>query len=161
MAESNQVAKLNHTHERILDWLVQNPEKSMRECADAFGYTQAWLSTVVHSDAFQVQLSKLNGDIHSRVAADIPARMAAITDIVLDKLANIVAETEDKDFLLETGDKILARMGYGVRGNSNNTPAPQVQNNFIISRDMLSASRQKFGKVVEHEAQVINNDTTS
>ena len=48
-----EIARLNTTHEMLMNWLVCNPEKSLRECADHFGYTQSWLSQIIHSDIFQ------------------------------------------------------------------------------------------------------------
>lgn len=152
MAISAQIQKLNNTHEAILDWLLLNPEKSLRECADHFGYTQAWLSTVINSDAFRVQYSKLRGDVHARVCADVPTRMTRISEIALDKLAEMVEKSEDADFILETSDKILNRMGYGpkavVKSTVNNT-----QNNttFLVSADDLALARQNFGQTITQE----------
>lgn len=148
MAESNQIQKLNFTHERILDWLLQNPDKSMRECADTFGYTQAWLSTVVNSDAFQVQWKALSGNVHSRVVADVPARMQRIAEVALDKLADAVASSEDKDFILETSDKILHRMGYAPKASGAKANGVMVVNNtFTVSAGDLAEARGNFGRV--------------
>lgn len=140
MAE-NQIQKLNHTHERIMDWLVQNPEKSLRECSQHFNYSQAWLSTVINSDAFRAKLAALHGEVHARVANDVPARMARIADVVLDRLATVVEHTDNPDFLLEVGDSILTKMGYGGKSSA---PATPVQNNFTINVNDLASARAQL-----------------
>lgn len=139
------IQKLNHTHEAIMNWLLQNPEKSLRECADSFGFTQAWLSTVIHSDAFQTQYRALVDSAHSRVVADVPSRMARIADIALDKLADMVEKSESPDYILETSDKILNRLGYAPRANAA-PAAPAVTNNImLVSKETLALARSNFG----------------
>lgn len=135
-----------------MKWLLQNPEKSLRQCADHFGFTQSWLSTVIHSDAFQAQYKALQAEANSRVVADIPARMTRILDVALDKLGDMVEQSEDKDFILETSDKILNRMGFAPNSKSAPAAPPSTINNtFIVNQADLAAARQNFGRVIEHE----------
>ena len=156
MAEIKQV---NHTHEAIMLWLLQNPEKSLRQCADHFGYTQPWLSTVIHSDAFKSRFREMQNGVASRVMDDVPARMQRIADIALDKLADIVAGTEDAKFLLETSDTILHRMGYAP--SSKQAPQDQaptaINNTFYVTPEVLKSARANIGitpeKVIEGEIE--------
>lgn len=138
------IAKVSAVHEQIMNWLLMNPGKSMRECADTFGYTQSWLSTMVHSDAFQSKLREKQLEIQARVTATIPQKLQAVADIALDKLASAVERSEDPDFLLAVADKTLHRMGYAPaqgRAAANQPGAPLVQNNFLVSAGELEQAR--------------------
>lgn len=136
---------LSHTHEAVLNWMLLNPERSMRECADHFGYTQSWLSTLVRSDLFQLALKQRQIDIANRVAASIPAKLAAVADVALDKLGEMVEKSEDPDFILDAADKALHRMGYAPQSSRNPAGSPGnggiVQNNLFIGAGDLAEAR--------------------
>lgn len=143
-------AKLSHTHEQIINWLILNPDRSMRECADTFGYTQSWLSTLVRSDLFQAALAERQHQVALRVVQSIPQKLAAVADMALDKLADMVQETEDKEFILDAADKALHRMGYAPQSSRNPAGSPGQfsqggvsiqQNNFVITAGDLEEAR--------------------
>jgi hypothetical protein len=147
MAESKQLVRLSHTHEMLMNWLVLNPEKSLRECADHFGYTQSWLSSVIHSDLFQASLKEKQLAVQARVASSIPEKLRRSADIALDKLATKLEEAEDADFILDATDKILHRMGYAPVSARNPAGSPQAgsvnqQNNFFLQASDLHEARE-------------------
>jgi hypothetical protein len=137
--------KLTTTHEAILNWLVANPGRSLKEGADLFGYTQSWFSTMVNSDLFQAELAKRQADFRGRLNATLTQRLQTVAHVALDKLATMVEGSEDKDFVLEVSDKVLHRLGFAPQSNRN--PAgpivqgPFFQNNLYISKDDLHAAR--------------------
>ena len=53
MAKSVQIKKLGWWHTAIMEWMLANPDKTLRECAENFDVTQPWLSSVINSDLFQ------------------------------------------------------------------------------------------------------------
>lgn len=142
------LARLSTTHEMLMNWLVLNPEKSLRECADHFGYSQSWLSQIIHSDIFQHALKEKQLAIGLRVADSIPARLRKAADIALDKLTDHLEKNEDPEFLLDATDKILHRMGYAPASSRNPAGPPSglggngVQQNFFISAGDLTAARE-------------------
>lgn len=146
MAESAGVVALSHTHEAVMNWMLMNPDKSLRECADHFGYTQSWLSTLIHSDIFQVKLAERQEGIRTRIADSIPQKLRMAADVGIEKLATKLEESEDADFILDATDKLLHRLGYAP-ARSAGTPIAQaggagsVQNNFFISAGDLEAAR--------------------
>lgn len=143
-------ARLSHTHEQIINWLVLNPDRSMRECADSFGYTQSWLSTLVRSDLFQAALAERQHAVALRVVQSIPQKLAAVTDIALDKLADMVQVSEDPEFILDAADKALHRMGYAPQSSRNPAGSPgqfgnagvNIQQNFVVTASELADARQ-------------------
>ena len=58
MAESVQIQSMSHRHMAIADWLLANPERKQRECAEAFGVSEAWISIVKNSDVFREYFAK-------------------------------------------------------------------------------------------------------
>lgn len=141
----SQIARLSTSHEMLMNWLVLNPEKSQRECADHFGYTQAWVSQIVHSDIFQHALKEKQLAIGLRVADSIPARLRKAADIALDKLTDHLEKNEDPEFILDATDRILHRMGYAPASARNPAGSPSgnhIQQNVFISAGDLSAARE-------------------
>lgn len=139
------IARLSTTHEMLMNWLVLNPEKSLRECSDHFGYSQSWLSQIIHSDIFQHALKEKQLAIGLRVADSIPARLRKAADIALDKLTDHLEKNEDPEFLLDATDKILHRMGYAPASARNPAGPPSgshIQQNVFISAGDLSAARE-------------------
>lgn len=141
-----ELVKLSTTHEMLMNWLVLNPEKSLRECADHFGYTQSWVSQIIHSDIFQHALAEKQEKISMRVAESIPAKLARAADIAIEKLTEHLEKTEDPEFILSASDKILHRMGFAPQ--SARAPAGGTsgglnqQNNFFVQASDLSAARE-------------------
>ena len=152
MAESNQVASLSHTHEAVMNWMLVNPDKSLRECADQFGYTQSWLSTLIHSDIFQAQLAARQEGIRARIADSIPQKMRQAADVGIEKLIGKLEQTEDPEFILDATDKLLHRLGYAPQKVPSASPLGQggtgnVQNNFFVTAGDLDRAREVMGRV--------------
>lgn len=141
-----EIARLSHKHEQLLNWLVLNPDRSLRECADTFGFSQSWLSQVIHSDLFQHALKEKQLAIGVRVADSIPQKLRRAADLALEKLTVKLEDTEDPEYILDATDKILHRMGYAPQSARNpaggpGLGAPAQQNNFFISSGDLQEAR--------------------
>lgn len=143
-----EIKSLSHTHEAVLNWLVLNPEKSLREGADTFGYTQAWFSSLIHSDIFQHALKEKQMAIAASVALTLPQKIARVADMAVEKLTEQVEKTEDPEFILNATDKLLHRLGYAPISARNPVGGPgqpgQVaqQNNFFLQASDLEAARE-------------------
>lgn len=147
-----QVIRLSHTHESVMNWLVLNPDRSLRECADYFGYSQSWMSQLIHSDLFQHALKEKQLAVSVRISDSIPQKLRRAADIAVEKLADHLEKTEDPEFILDATDKILHRLGYAPQsarnpgGSPNSGPVGQ-QNNFFITAGELSAARELMQNV--------------
>jgi len=111
-SKGTSLQKLSHTHDQMINWLLLNPEKSLRELADVFGYSQAWVSTVIHSDIFQAALKERQIQLASLVVQGIPDKLRRVADIGVEKLTQQLEQSEDPKFVLDATDKILHRLGY-------------------------------------------------
>jgi len=136
------IARLSHTHEQIINWLIENPELSLRQCADYFGYTQSWLSRLIHSDLFQNKLRDRQDAVFVSVAQDIPAKLRSLADISIERVCELVATTESPDVMVDVFDKTMHRLGYAPSSVRNPGPAPVQNNVFVVSAADLASARE-------------------
>jgi hypothetical protein len=143
MAQSNQIQSISHTHEQVMNWLIANPQKKLRECAEHFQYTQTWLSIMIHSDIFQAKLKEKQSDVFLAVMEDVPAKLRGLADVVVEQLGEQLTKNTDKDYTLDAFDKIMHRAGYAPASAKNPFGGqPQVQNNlYVVSADVLAQAR--------------------
>lgn len=154
MAQSAQVAKVNHWHERFADWLIANPGRPMSEAAKFFGKSQSWLSVVKNSDAF-TDYFKARSQAHADVVShNIKDKILGVADHAL----SLIGERLDEQgavlpigTLLEVADITLKRAGF------DKAAAPAVQQNFMVSPQELADARAQMRgagtKVIELKAE--------
>lgn len=141
-----EIQKVSHTHDQIMNWLILNPEKNLRECADYFQYTQSWLSTLIHSDVFQAKYRERSDAVFGRIMIDTKAKLEGLANMVADQLATQLETNQDKDFTLDAFDKIFHRAGYAPASARN--PGAQNQTNVFIGvdKDILANARNNMSK---------------
>jgi hypothetical protein len=155
------VQRLSHTHEDIARWMLANPTRPLKECATYFGYTQSWLSCIIHSDAFQARLRKLQDGADAVTLLDVPARLRGVAAATLDGLGvqveHALKETEGngilhRQFLLDTAEVTLKALGFGGQKTAP-SPAPFFQqNNFNVGAvppETLARARETLLNAVE------------
>ena len=140
-----QIDKISYTHEAFANWLIENPHRQLRDAAEYFGYTQSWLSTILHSDAFQEILKKKQALATAFIIGDLHGKLRGVADVALEKLSEKIEKSQDPDFLLDATDKLLHRMGYAP-SSARNPGAISVQNTTVnntisVSSTDLAAAR--------------------
>lgn len=146
-----------------MKWLIANPDKSLGECAAAHGYTQSWLSIVIHSDAFQAQLRELQDKSYTDVRMDVKAKITGIAHLALDKLAEQLPVSADPKFTLDVADKTLRALGYGAPARGQPTINVQVNNNQVTPAELAEARRlaSQRGVVIEQEPLALEATPTT
>lgn len=86
MAQSAQIKKVNAWHERLADWLIANPAKTQGEAAKHFGVTQAWLSVVKNSDAFQDYFRQRSDAASAVIIHGVKEKMLGAADQAVNEL---------------------------------------------------------------------------
>ena len=134
------IQRLSATHHAIADWLIANPGKNqMERCATRFGYTRAWLSTLIHTDAFQALLRSKQEDVFHEVVIPLKEKIAGVAHAGLDRLGEHLDKADFKETADVTKD-MLAALGYGPKA----VPAGGVnQNNYYFGPDALEAARER------------------
>jgi hypothetical protein len=140
MAQSAQIAKVNHWHERLADWLIANPDKPLSEAAKAFNKTQPWISTVIHSHAFE-DYFRLRSEAYSASVLD---KAAGVAGQALEALGERLA-TEAKVLPINTLLEVADVMTKRARPAPTPSASPQVVNQIgIMTREELASIRTEM-----------------
>jgi hypothetical protein len=141
MAQSVQLLKVNHWHQRLADWLIANPNKKLREAADEFQRSQAWISAVINSDAFQDYFKRLSAQHSEALLVTIRDKSLAAADAAVGEIQRRLEsspETIPYNQLLETAEVLMKRAAPEV---SSNPGPPNVQINLGVSQQELAEAR--------------------
>lgn len=139
----NAIARVRYSHDAMIDLLIANPATSQGELAKHFGYTQAWVSRIMNSDAFLARLAQRKSDlVDPSIALTIDEKLRAVAakslDIVLEKLSSPVATFEQA---MEGATLASKALGYGARQNNLN-----VQQNFVVAMPGKAATAEEWAK---------------
>jgi hypothetical protein len=107
--------KVNYTHEALIELLVGHPELDQNHLARHFGYSAAWLSTIICSDAFQARLAQRREEIIDPVLRlTVEERFKALVnrsfEVLQEKLSGPASTVSDNVAIrvAEMGGKVLA-----------------------------------------------------
>ena len=151
------IVKMNHTHDFMIDWMIQNPGMPLRALAEALAINQSWVSRVVHSDmfqaAYQARMKELRGDYFDMRQAAITAGAIETVEAIREK----VAANPTERFLIDAAKTLLPAAGYSAPAVPKNAE-PQKHLHVHVDAATLEASRERmrarFGTVVEPEQSV-------
>ncbi len=155
---SDVVQEMTIRHDMLIDWLIANPERTQGDCAAAFNLTQAWLSTLLNSDMFKAKITERLAELGEGVREIIKLKMTHAADIAMDKTIEKLTEGASEDFLTQTRDTLLTRLGYGDKPmNGGNGHAP-IELNIGISADLLNQARVKAKQINTLEVRAEASD---
>lgn len=148
MAKSASVAKLSSRHNALMTFILENPTMTYGQVAGQFHVTQAWLSTIIHSDAFQDQLKRRHDEIFDcAILQGIDAKLQAAVDTGLDAYLEKIP-TMNADQLISGTDKLLNRLGFGTKqsgGTIINGNVVQINSNHV-TKEVLDEARNRIGQ---------------
>jgi hypothetical protein len=146
-----EVKKISWWHERLADWMIINPAKTLRDAAVEFDCTPTWIYTLKNSDTFREYWLRRSHDASDGNSANsLLAKTGALAEIALDRLIEKidrppVGEGIQAPFLLEVANTALAKLGYGSKPAAASAGGPSVQINVgIVSPEKLAAAREKM-----------------
>ena len=151
---ANSIQRVKYTHDAMIDMLIANPAISQGQLAASFGYTQAWVSRVMNSDAFQARLALRKEDIvDPSLVATIDEKLRALASKSLDVVLEKLTVTNSAEMGLKALEITSKALGYGARQQNLN-----VQQNFVVALPMKAASAEDWanthrgGLVIEQAA---------
>jgi hypothetical protein len=107
--------KMNYTHDACVDMLVTHPELTQRKIAEIFGYSEAWLSTIICSDAFQARLAQRREEVidpllRLTVEERFKAAVNRSFEVLMEKMSGPASLVSDSVAIrvAEMGGKVLA-----------------------------------------------------
>jgi hypothetical protein len=129
------ISKVRYTHDAIIDEILVDPAISQGELSRRFGYTQAWMSIIINSDAFKERLAERKGDlVDPKIKASVEDRLEALAKGALDRLLDRV---ESSVPLKPLELVAIAKLGTGDR--ANRPAGPPVSNNLYVFTAPASA----------------------
>jgi hypothetical protein len=151
MGFAYELTNISNTHNAVADWLIANPGKGqIGRAAAHFGYTQAWLSTLLGSDAFRGMMKAKQGKTFEEVVIPLQEKIAGVAHRSVEKMGEILEVTKDERLVREIGKDMLGMLGYGA-----STAAPVVNQNVAVSltvdasalADARARQSQHYGRV--------------
>ena len=118
--------KIRYTHEAMADLILENPWISQNQLAAHFGYSAAWISTIITSDGFQSFLAARRSElVDPELRLTLEERFRALTTqslkVLQEKLSRPADQVSDQLVLraAELGAKSL-----GIGGHALPPPPP-------------------------------------
>lgn len=121
---SVQIAKARWYHDRIIDFMLASPvPPSQGDMAREMGYSDAWISVIVNSDAFKNRLEERKAEIvDPQLAATFNQRLEVAAFGILERLTKRIESP------LPMSVKEMVDIGKLVIGDKNTRPpVPPVQ----------------------------------
>lgn len=113
------IQRVRYTHEAMIEEIIRNPAVSQGELARHFGFSDAWISTVVNSDAFQAKLALVKDELtNPELRIQLNERFKALATqsvkVLMEKLSKPADQVSDQLALraAELGAKALGLGGH-------------------------------------------------
>jgi len=163
---NNALAKVSHKHEDMMRFLIANPALKLGDVAAHYGVTQAWLSTILHSDAFQAKFRDMQDEYTGGLFLSIHDKLNGLAQVALDKIGEELELTTGMDAPLKVGLSVLDRLGYGTKSTNINVKAsgaPGTITSVTVESTVLHealAKRDEFLRLREIEGETIDETKT-
>jgi hypothetical protein len=138
--------RLNHRHDAIILWLLTYPDRTLGDCAEYFGYTQAWLSRIIHTDMFQAAYKQKAQELCAAPIHELKSKMIFLAATALDKATErIEGGLASERFLSDTMKASLTSLGYGAPVVQNDNRSQQVH--VHVSAEQLAEARERAATI--------------
>ena len=118
------IDKIRYSHEDMIDFIIANPGVSQRAVARRYGYSEAWVSQVMSSDAWQSAMAKRRDEIVDPVlVATVEERFRGVTMLSLQRLTEKLSAPQVSDQVVLRAVELGAK-AMGMGGNAPPPPAP-------------------------------------
>jgi predicted transcriptional regulator len=134
---------LNYSHDACVDTIIANPGITQNELASLYGYTPAWISQVINSDAFKERLAARKEEVvDPRLRMALDERIRGVVDTSLEVIINKLSETQNLNAAIRALDIGTRALGYGARPQT----AINVQTNYVAVVPPRSASSAEWAQ---------------
>jgi hypothetical protein len=151
--------KVSYTHKALIDLIIEHPEMTQNQLAAHFGYSPAWISNILASDAFQNAMAGRREEIiDPAIKATIEERFRALVirslAVLEEKLAKPAVSDQVAIRCAELGAKALGVGGHAPPPAPKETAAERLER---LATRLLELQPQ--GRVINGEAEVVARDS--
>lgn len=115
------IDKVRYSHTDMIDFIIANPGVTQNLVAARYGYTAAWVSQVMSSDAWQAAMAQRREEIVDPVlTATVEERFRGITMLSLERLKEKLSAPVVSDQVVLRA----AELGAKAMGLGGNAPPP-------------------------------------
>jgi len=142
--------KLRIKHDAILDFMIANPAVRQADVAEHFGVTQAWLSCIVNSDAFQAKLKERQDEVFEKNVLPVHQRVLGLAGLAVEKMEEaleVVDPVADRKYVLDATELALKAAGLTGQKLPSGQVAMQQNNYFLADADALAQAREAMRQV--------------
>lgn len=137
---ANSIARVKYSHDGFIDLLIERPGITQGEIAATFGYTQAWVSRVMNSDAFLARMAQRKGDIvDPAIVQTLEEKFRTLASLSLDVVIDKLSTVKNPDTALKALEISSKALGYGARQANVN-----VQQNFVVAMPNKVATPEEW-----------------
>jgi hypothetical protein len=153
MADS--LRRINHRHNAVINWLLSHPDRTLRDCAEFFGYSPEWVRRLVRTDVFQRVYRERAEAAGVAAVHCVRDKIVGLADAVLDEsLRRVEAGQASDRFLGDALRTTLASLGYVTPSPSQTT---NIQINVDPQRIVEARERALALKAGSTDAKAANN----
>lgn len=144
--------KVSYTHDAMIDEIIANPGIQENELAEIFGFSKAWVTRLICSDAFQARLALRKSElIDPKLLATAEERFRHGEMLALDIVADKLAVTKDAKLAMQFLNMTSKARAYGARA-----AGPSIVNNsYVVALPPVAQSAEEWQKDVTNRAQRI------
>lgn len=155
------IQKVGYTHEALIDLMIARPELMQKDLATHFGYTEAWLSQIISSDAFQVRLAErreqlVDPAIRESLRLRFDSMVQRSLEILSEKLARPSADIPDQ-LALRAFELSTRAAGYGARVDPVRVDVNVATHLEVLSGNLTALLRRKKAEVIDSGEELDGN----
>jgi len=144
-------------HPALINWLLLNPDKALKDAAKHFGVTETYISTIMKADFFKLAFARAQDKLLGKIQETTIEKLKGLTDATIDCLSERISRERDSMPILEvreTCEMALRASGYGTQRDARS--GPSVTNNVVVlTREDLAHARglmQRRQEVIDVES---------
>lgn len=159
---SIEVKKISWWHEQLVDWMLLNPDKRLKDAAVVFGVTEQYIYMLKNSDTFKEYWARRRAtregkldDGAPQLLGSLQEKLSTLAEMSLDQMleqielnspANRAGHSNiAHDELRDTAEMALKRLGYGAPAVANGPAQPGTpQVNVTINANLIAEAREKM-----------------
>lgn len=132
--------EMSYRHEGVLNWLIMNPHRPLKDCAAELGYTLSWVSVLINSDMFQTQYRKRCEEMGVEAIHSIASKLSQVGALALDvTIQRLHAGAVSEKFLAEITRDTLDRLSFVPK----QAKEPEQHLHIHVDGDVLRDARER------------------